>query len=111
MQAHATGQPRVDIGAGVVETPPGRRRQPLRETPHVVVRAKDDGRLPQPAPVVDPHLPGSVDQHIGHPGFGEQALKRAGPDQFGPEHPGDGQDLGIAQDRPFGPQGGRHLGR
>ncbi len=82
MQAGAVGKPRVDERLCVVEPPPARRREALRQPPHRDVVAERQAHAAETVAPVDPYLMGAIDQHVRDRRIGEQRFQRSGARQL-----------------------------
>ena len=101
MQADAVGEPDVGVGHRVVEAAAGRCREPGGQPPNLAVIAEVNVGALEPSTPIDPHLVGSVDQHVGDAGFVQQSFEWPGADQLtaqdldGSEHLGRTPDAGL----------------
>ena len=99
VQARAVGQPQVHARGGVVETAPAQRGQPLREPAHRLLVGQVDVRRLQAVAAVEEDTAGAVDQHVGHPGEGQERLQRPGAVHVAHQPRVHGED-GVVPDRP-----------
>jgi len=88
MQPHGqatadTAEVAIDPRLRIIEPPPGRQREPLRQALHGILVRESDGAAAQPVSVVDPHLVRCADQHVGRTRCPQQRFQNSGTGQFG----------------------------
>jgi hypothetical protein len=82
VQPDAAGQRSVDVGRGVVQAAPRGQRQPLGQPAHRLGVREPHLGAAQLSGLLDPHLVGRADQHVGGGWIGQQRFQRAGPDEL-----------------------------
>ena len=83
MQTGSIGEPRIGERLCVIESSPARVDQPLREAPDGGLVGNENVGALKAAPAIDPDRPGTVDEDVGNPGLAQEAIQRAGADDFG----------------------------
>jgi hypothetical protein len=80
MDPTSVGQPPVNEGHCVVETPTSGGCQPLSKPAHVAFARKSNVRQLEPGTAIDEDLVRTVDQDVAHPRLVQQRLQRASAD-------------------------------
>jgi hypothetical protein len=75
MDPTSVGQPRVDKGHRIVESPTNGGCQPLSKPPHVAFARKSKFRQLEPGTAIDEDLIRTVDEDVGHPRLAQQRLQ------------------------------------
>jgi hypothetical protein len=85
MHPASVRHPRVDERRCIVEAPPDRSCQTLRQPAYVPFARKSEISQLEPSAAVDEDLIWAVDQHVGHPRLMEQRLQWTSADTVPPQ--------------------------